>query len=142
MIDVARLAGHAVRYALVGASVWLFYVGLTLLLSGPVGLPIQVAIIIALVIALTTHFLLQRYFVFRSAEFALSVGAQVRRYLFMGAFLYAAAAAATSVLPALLGLSEQVVYLAATALSSLATFLFLRWGVFHGPEPVVRRAVR
>lgn len=129
---MSQLAGHAVRYALVGASIGLLYVGLTLLLSGPVGLPIQAAIVAALFIALTTHFLLQRHFVFRRAQFALPIRAQLRRYVLMGSFLYAVTVAATSVLPDLLGVSEQVVYVVATALSSTATFLFLRWRVFHG----------
>jgi putative flippase GtrA len=129
--EVVQLAGHALRYGLVGATIGLLYVGLTLALSGPVGLPIQVAIVIALTVALTSHFLLQRNFVFRHAMFALSVRGQLRRYLVVGSLQYAVAVAATSALPALLGLSEQVAYIAITAVSSIATFLFLRWRVFH-----------
>jgi putative flippase GtrA len=115
-----------------GAAVAAVYVGGTLLLSGPVGLPIQAAIPIAYVVAIAFHFLLQRLFVFRhDGDFALSVREQIVRYLLIAATQYPATAGLTALLPALFGISDQVAYLITVALISLTSFFVLRWGVFH-----------
>jgi len=127
--------GQAVRFALVGATVAAVYIGLTLLLSGPVGLPIEFAILIAYVLAVVLHFLLQRHVVFRGTKgFALSVHDQVLRYVLIGIVQYTLTAAATKLLPEPLGLSEQVVYVCTVVTLSGATFLFLRTRVFHRRE--------
>jgi putative flippase GtrA len=126
---------HLSRYAVAGAIVAMVYVGGTLLLSGPVGLPIQAAIPIAYVVAVALHFLLQRTFVFRhDGEFALSVREQIVRYLLIAATQYPATAALTALLPALFGMSDQVAYLITVAFISLTFFFVLRWGVFHPHE--------
>jgi putative flippase GtrA len=131
---------HLSRYAVAGAIVAMVYVGGTLLLSGPVGLPIQAAIPIAYVVAVALHFLLQRTFVFRhDGEFALSVREQIVRYLLIAATQYPATAALTALLPALFGMSDQVAYLITVAVISLTFFFVLRWGVFHPHEGHVRR---
>ncbi len=115
-----------------GAAVGLLYVGGTLLLSGPVGLPIQAAIPIAYAVAIACHFALQRLFVFRhDAGFALTVREQIVRYLLIAATQYPATAALTALLPALFGISEQAAYLITVVLISLTFFFILRWGVFH-----------
>jgi putative flippase GtrA len=125
---------HLSRYAVAGAVVALVYVGGTLLLSGPVGLPIQAAIPIAYVVAVALHFVLQRTFVFRhDGDFALSVHEQVVRYVLIAATQYPATAALTALLPELTGVSDQVAYLITVALISLTFFFVLRGGVFH-PE--------
>jgi putative flippase GtrA len=134
---------HLSRYAVAGAVVAVVYVGGTLLLSGPVGLPIQAAIPIAYVVAVTLHFLLQRTFVFRHDDgFALSVREQIVRYLLIAATQYPATAALTALLPALFGLSEQVAYLITVAVISLTFFFVLRRGVFHPPEGQVAHRQR
>jgi putative flippase GtrA len=131
---------HLSRYAVAGAIVAMVYVGGTLLLSGPVGLPIQAAIPIAYVVAVALHFLLQRTFVFRhDGEFALSVREQIIRYLLIAATQYPATAGLTALLPVLFGMSDQVAYLITVALISLTSFFVLRWGVFHPHEGHVRR---
>jgi putative flippase GtrA len=108
------------------------YVGVTFGLSGPAGLPIQLVIPFALAAATTVHFALQRRFVFADrSSFALSGAAQLRRYVFIAAVQYAVTAAATSVLPALLGATQQVVYLGTVVIISGTTFVFLRSRVFH-----------
>lgn len=113
----------------------LVYVGGTLLLAGPVGLPIQAAIPIAYAVAVATHFLLQRGFVFRhDGGFALSVHEQVARYLLIAATQYPATAALTALLPALFGISGQAAYLITVAIISLTFFFVLRLGVFHPRE--------
>jgi putative flippase GtrA len=123
---------HATRYGLAGVLVATTYVGLTLALSGPGGLPIQVVIPVALAAAVALHFVLQRRFVFVDrTTFALSRAEQARRYLVIVAIQYAITAAATAVLPELLGTTEQVVYVATVVAISVTTFLFLRARVFH-----------
>ena len=128
-----RLIGRqALRFALAGAVVMLTYVGLTLLFSGVAGIPIQVAIAVAYVLAVMLHFALQRTFVFRyELGFALTTGSQVRRYVVIGVVQYTVTAATTTALPSVLGASEQVVYVATVLVISACTFLFLRHRVFH-----------
>jgi putative flippase GtrA len=119
------------------------YVGGTLLLSGPVGLPIQAAIPIAYAVAVAFHFLLQRVFVFRhDGGFALSVREQVVRYLLIAATQYPATAALTALLPAIFDLSDQVAYLITAAIISLTSFFVLRLGVFHPQEGHLAREER
>lgn len=131
-----ELAGQGLRYLVAGAIVGLVYVGLTLLLSGPVGVPIQLAIPVSYATAIVLHFLLQRVFVFAHvATFALSARAQAGRYVAIALVQYPLTALATAVLPGVLGLSQQLVYLATTAVITLATFIVLRTRVFHSHEP-------
>ena len=127
--------GQAARYAIAGATVATMYVGATLLLSGPAGAPIQVAIPVAYFTAVSLHFVLQRFFVFASANaFALAVHHQIGRYVVIGASQYVLTAASTALLPPALGLSEQVVYVGTVVVISATTFLFLRTRVFHPPR--------
>ena len=130
-----ELHGQAIRYVVAGVTNTGIYVGLTLLLSGPLGVPIQVAIPIAFVTALCTHFTLQRFFVFRSrTAFKLSAGHQAGRYVAVGSVQYAITAAATALLPGWLGVSERAVYVVTVAVISATTFLLLRSRVFHAHD--------
>ena len=123
---------QAARYVIAGLLNTGIYVGLTLLLSGPLGVPIQIAIVTAFLTALCTHFLLQRFFVFRSrGAFHLTAGAQAGRYVVIGAIQYAITAAATAVLPGWLDVPEQAVYVVVVGLISAISFLLLRSRVFH-----------
>lgn len=126
--------GHpAFRYVAAGGANTLLYVGLTLLLAGPVGLPIQVAIPAAFVTALATHFLLQRLFVFGHVEeFALRGQDQAALYLAIGGTQYAITAAVVALVPAWTGAGERPVYVVTVGLISVVTFLLLRSRVFHG----------
>ena len=124
---------HVVRYALAGGFTTVLYVALTLLLSRPLQVPIQIAIALSFATVLGTHFLLQRYFVFRHVhEFHLPAYTQLRRYLIVGAVQYAVTAASLAVLPGWLDLSEQMVYVIVTPVVIVATFLTVRAAVFHG----------
>jgi putative flippase GtrA len=125
------LVHHLARYGAAGTSVACIYIGLTLGLSGPLSVPIQVAIPVSYVAAVVTHFLLQRHFVFRRGGFALSVRSQAGRYVVIGLSQYVVTAGATALLPGPLGVSEQVVYVAVTIVNSLVGFLLLRTRVFH-----------
>lgn len=140
------LAGSAIRYGIAGAIVAGFYLGLPLVLTGPLGVPIQVAIPIAYFLAITLHFNLQRRFVFRHVEqFALPVRDQIGRYAAIAAVQYPTTALAIALLPKLLGISERVVFVGVTVCISIAFFLILRGRVFHpsgDEEPPVRSAPR
>lgn len=129
----------ALRYVAAGGLNTLIYIGLTLLLSGPVGLPIQVAIPIAFCTALCTHFLLQRTVVFGHVEtYALGTRRQAAHYLVIGACQYVVTAAATAAIPAVTGWSEQAVYVVTVLVVAAITFVLLRERVFHAadePEP-------
>lgn len=110
----------------------LVYVLGTLLLNGPLGLPIQLAVLLAYTVAVTLHFSMQRWFVFAHvAEFHLSVAAQLRSYVVIGGVQYALTALATTFLPDALGVSETVVYLGCVGILSSAAFIGLRTLVFH-----------
>jgi putative flippase GtrA len=122
---------HLARYGAAGASVACIYIGLTLGLSGPLGVPIQIAIPVSYITAIVTHFLLQRHFVFRRGGFALSVRSQAGRYVVLGLSQYVVTAGATALLPGPLGVSEKVVYVGVTIVNSLVGFLLLRTRVFH-----------
>lgn len=120
------------RYVVGGSFTTVWYVGLTLTLSGPLDVPIQLAIPVCYATALMLHFLLQRRFVFRrEGGFALGRGRQLRRYLSTALIQYSLAALCTATLPTLLHARERLVY-AVTALTLAAfTFLILRAHVFH-----------
>ncbi len=103
-----------------------------LVLNGLIGVPIQIAIPFAYLLAVTLHFNLQRHFVFRHVdEFALSVRQQTGRYLVIGAVQYPTTALATAFLPGLLGVSQRVTFLLVTLVMSVTFFLVLRGQVFH-----------
>jgi putative flippase GtrA len=124
---------QAARFVLSGGTVAVAYLGLGLLLSGPAGLPIQIAIPISYVLSVLLNYTLQRHFVFAHSEgFALSPKAQFLRYVQVGAVQYAFTALTTAVLPGPLGVSEQVVYVASALIAAVITFILLRFVVFHG----------
>ncbi|MGO9958245.1 MAG: GtrA family protein [Solirubrobacteraceae bacterium] len=139
MLSEARLprtgapsAAQGLRFAASGAFVALVYVAITSLLAEVVGIPFEMALAIGFGAAITTHFTLQRVFVWRHADgFALSVQHQLVRYLLLAGVQYGATAAATATLPHLLGAPTEDVYLATAALLSAASFLIFRTSVFH-----------
>jgi putative flippase GtrA len=131
-VTVRTFLAQLVRYATAGGTSALLYVVLTLLLSGPVGLPIQAAITIAYVLAVLVNFALQRHFVFRhDGEFALPVHHQAAYYVLVGVVVVGGSAAATTWLPSLLDVSEQTVYLGTVAVTPLFTYAVFRLKVFR-----------
>lgn len=126
------LTAETLRYIIGGSFTTVVYVGMTLTLARVVELPIQLAIPISYATALLLHFLLQRKFVFRRDEgFALGRGHQLRRYLTTAATQYSLAALSTAILPGILGVHEQLVYVVTALTLAAATFLILRAHVFH-----------
>lgn len=121
------------RFVLSGGTVSVVYLGLGLLLSGPVGLSIQIAIPIAYVLSVLLNYTLQRWFVFAHSErFALSRRTQFLRYVQVGAVQYGLTALATAVLPDLIGVSEKIVFVVVAMAAAAITFVLLRFVVFHG----------
>jgi putative flippase GtrA len=129
------VVGQGVRFVVAGSVVALVYTGTTLILSGVVGVPFQVALLIGYCTALLLHFTLQRVFVWtHHEEFALPVHHQAARYLLVAAAQYGVTALSTAVLPSLLGLPTEVVYLATFAIIVSGNFLVFRHGIFHPQE--------
>lgn len=130
------LVGSTLRYAIAGAIVGVFILVTPLLLNKVLGVPIEAAIPVAYVAALTLHFNLQRFFVFRHVdEFALQTHQQVMRYLAVAAVQYPTIAIATAVLPGLLGIPQPIAYVVTVlTVSATSFFLVLRRRVFHAAE--------
>lgn len=136
LTPASGLAGQGVRYALAGVVVALVYLLATTLLAVVVGLPFQVALPIGFALALGVHFTLQRLFVWvHEEEFALPFQHQARRYLVVAGAQYGVTATTTALLPGVLGLSTEVVYLITVLLLASANFLLFRTVVFHPERP-------
>jgi putative flippase GtrA len=124
---------QASRFAVSGVAVALVNLGTGLLIAGPLGVPIQIAIPTGYVLSLLLNYTLQRKFVFADREsFALSGASQFSRYVQVGAAQYAVTAAATAVLPELLGVDPEVVYVVTAITAAALTFVVIRLVVFHG----------
>jgi len=127
-----NLTGPLIRYGVAGGCVALVYLSVPLLLHDVAGIPIEVAIPIAYLLALTLQFNLQRHFVFHHIdEFALTTRQQISRYAMIAAVQYPTTALATAFLPGLLHISSDAAFLIITATISLTAFLLLRGHVFH-----------
>jgi putative flippase GtrA len=113
----------------------LVYLATTTVLADVFGLPFQAALAIGFSVGLVVHFTLQRAFVWtHHEEFALPLGHQVGRYLLAAAVQYGVTAAATGLLPSILGVPTEAVYLATVALVLSSNFLIFRHRIFH-PRP-------
>jgi putative flippase GtrA len=120
------------RFALAGSLVMLVYLLSTLVLADVVGIAFQAALAIGFFTGLAVHFTLQRVFVWRNREgFALPLRVQVGRYLMVALAQYGITAASTSLLPGLLGLPSEVIYLGTVGLITSANFVVFRQGIFH-----------
>jgi putative flippase GtrA len=131
------LLGQGARFVLVGCVVSAVYLLTTTILAVVVGMPFQGALAIGFCFAIVVHFTLHRVFVWvHRGEFALSFRHQIGRYLLVVCSQYGLTAASVSVLPSVLGLSMEIVYLVTALLIASANFLVLRNGVFHGTSAV------
>jgi NDP-sugar pyrophosphorylase family protein/putative flippase GtrA len=123
------------RFVLAGATVALVYLLATTLLSSAAHLRFQLALLIGFCTGLVVHFTLQRTFVWvGQGEFALPVRWQAARYLTMAGVQYGLTAAATSLLPALLGVPVEGVYLATAFVLTAINFVVFRHVIFHPRE--------
>ncbi len=126
------LLGQLVRYGLTGGLVTLVYLTVTTVLSKVVGLPFEGALAIGFATALLLHFSLQRVFVWMHADgFALPLRNQVGRYLAMAGARYGGTAASTAILPGVLHVDTEIVYLATMVVATSMGFLTMRFAIFH-----------
>jgi putative flippase GtrA len=126
------IAGQGARFAVTGATVMLVYLGVTSFLSVLAGVPFQLALAIGFCVGLSVHFTLQRQFVWaHSSGFALPLRHQAGRYLLASVVQYGVTAASTALLPSLLGVATEIVYLGTVVVVVCTNFLVFRHGIFH-----------
>jgi putative flippase GtrA len=134
------LLPQGVRFALAGGTVMVVYLTTTTVLAEVIGMPFQAALAIGFCVALLVHFTLQRLFVWtHHDEFALPLRRQVGRYLTYAAAQYGVTAASTALLPPVLGVSAEIVYLATVAAVVSLNFVVFRHGIFHAKPSVTER---
>jgi putative flippase GtrA len=125
--------GQGVRFALAGGIVALVYLTMTIMLADVFGVPFQAALATGFGVATIVHFTLQRVFVWiHHEEFALPVHHQAARYLAAASVQYGITAASTALLPSILGVSTEIVYLVTVAAVISTNFVVFRHGIFHG----------
>jgi putative flippase GtrA len=122
------------KFALTGLIVGATHLGLvTLMVLG--GVPIQAALAISFVIALTMHFTLNRQWVFtHDAGYALRLSRQGLRYLLTAGLSYAGTSIAVAVLPDLLGIPELAAFFLAAGVMACVTFTMLHLWVFQAAQ--------
>ena len=127
-----RLPGAVVmsKFVVTGALVGATHLGLvSLMVVG--GVPIQVALALAFVIALAVHFTLNRQWVFSvDAGYALHFSRQGLRYLATAVVSYACTAIAVAVLPGVTGLPELAAFFIAAGAMACFSFVALSVWVF------------
>ncbi len=125
------------RYLTVGGFVAALNLGLGALLLA-LGVGVQLTVAIAYLAAITTHFILQRVFVFAGdGGFALTLSQQLRRYLAMAAVQYPTTAGLAVLLVAL-GFPDLAAVVCAALLITPVNYVVLRTRMFHlaaGDEP-------
>jgi putative flippase GtrA len=128
----AEMSRQGLRFVITGGLVALVYVSITTILAELVGLPFETSLAIGFIVAICTHFSMQRLFVWRHpGEFALPLHHQLARYLVLAALQYGVTAAITATLPRPLGVSPEIVYLPTVGALSAINFLVLRSRIFH-----------
>jgi putative flippase GtrA len=131
-LHAGGVLAQGVRFALSGLVVSVVYITITTVLSAVAHLPFQAALVIGWCFAVSVHFTLQRKFVWSSqAQYALPFGRQARRYLVVAGAQLAVSAATTTLLPPVLGVSSEVIYLGTAVVLTLTNFVVFRFGVFH-----------
>jgi putative flippase GtrA len=132
---LSLVSWETVRYAVSGSFSTITYIVQTLIVAGPLDVPIQIAIPVSYATALVLNFTLQRRFVFPTEEgFALGRGSQLRRYVVAVLVQYGVTATSTAVLPDLLGVPETDIYVVTVLILAVCAFLTLRSLVFHPNE--------
>jgi putative flippase GtrA len=132
LLRTDAVLAQGVRFAFSGVVVSIVYITVTTVLSQVSHLRFQIALVIGWSAAVAVHFTLQRTFVWRrQAAFALPFRRQVGRYLLVAVSQLGVTAATTTILPSVLGVSAEVVYLGTALLVTLINFLVFRNGIFH-----------
>jgi putative flippase GtrA len=125
------------RYVTAGGLVAFVNLGSGALLLA-LGVEVQLTVALAYLAAITTHFTLQRVFVFAGeGDFALTLGQQLRRYLAMATVQYPTTAGLVALLIAI-GFSNLAAVVTAALAVTPVTYFLLRTRMFHlaaGDEP-------
>jgi putative flippase GtrA len=131
-------AGRFLRFLIAGGLTTVVNFGTTALLLKVAGLPVQPSVALAYLVTITTHFTLQRFFVFAGqGAFALTPGAQVRRYLAVAAVQYPLTAGLVALFVAA-GLPDLGAVACTQVIVTPVTFVVMRTKLFHaaaGDEP-------
>jgi putative flippase GtrA len=136
MIGSREIAGQGIRFGLAGGLVAVVYLATTSLFAEVFDFNFQVALALGFVLAISTHFALQRRFVWvHEHGFAVPLHHQALRYLLVAGIQYGITALATAVLPGALGVPTEVVYLCAVVALTAANFVIFRVSVFHSAGP-------
>jgi putative flippase GtrA/molybdopterin-guanine dinucleotide biosynthesis protein A len=137
-----ELFARGLRFALTGITASVVYIATTTLLAVVVGLPFQVALVLSYGLTLAVHFTMQRYFVWahQREQFALSLHRQLGWYLLVAGGQYGGTAVSALLLPPVLGLSPETVYLLVAPMLASINFLLYRNGIFHPRAPVGERS--
>lgn len=131
-VRAEHLSAEAMRFIFSGGVVSAVYIALTTFLAEGLHLQFQIALAISWCTAISVHFTLQRTFVWvRQAAFALRFRHQMLRYLLMAGSQFAVTLASTAILPKVLGVPVEIVYVASTAILACINFLVFRNRVFH-----------
>jgi putative flippase GtrA len=131
-----EIAGQGLRFGLAGGVVAVVYLASTSLLAEVLGVDFEVALAMGFALAIATHFVLQRRYVWVHADgFAVTLRQQALRYLLVASLQYGLTAVATSALPGLLHVATEVVYLCSAAALTATNFVVFRTGVFHAADP-------
>ncbi len=136
--ELARhpITGQALRFGIAGGTVTLVNLAIPIVLNDALGIPIELVIPFAYIVATALQFTLQRVFVFRHVQrFALSTRAQLMRYVLIGAVQYPTTALGTFILPKLFAISTKAAFLGTSLAFSVCLFLFMRKRVFHAADP-------
>jgi putative flippase GtrA len=135
-----ELFAQGIRFALSGVIVSIVYIAITTVLAEVSHLEFQLALAIGWCAAVSIHFTLQRLFVWaHEARFALPFAHQVGRYMLVACAQLGVTVTSTAVLPAVLGLPAEAIYLMTAVLLTLINFVVFRNGIFHHDEAGQRR---
>lgn len=130
----SKLLDQSARFLVAGGCSAAVYITSTTLLS-VLWVPFHVALPIGWTLGVCVHFTLQRLFVWAHHErFALSLGGQVPRYLFLAGSQLGLTFLSTATLPDALGLPVEVVYIGTVGCLAVVNFVLFRHRVFRGAE--------
>ncbi len=136
------LAGQGIRFVIAGCLVAGVNVTVTILLHDAFSTQFQIALAIGFGMGVALHFTLQRMFVWRHYEsFALRLHHQALRYVLVCAAQYGVTALSTSVLPGLVDLPVEFVYIATMLTVAVVNFLVFRGRIFHPSQSVAVESV-
>lgn len=131
----AGLLGQGVRFIVGGCTSAAVYLLSTTALALVVGLPFEMALAIGFCVLVAVNFTLHRMFVWVHHEgFALPFHRQFGRYISFAGAQYGLTALSIAVLPRVLGLSAELVYLATAVALAVVSFATFRYGVFHAKD--------